>query len=169
MLLPQVTSAPTDFDFFIGHWNVSHQRLKTRLNRPVSATDWEHFQGVCITQKTLGGFGNIDDNILELPSGSYRAMTVRSYDVVQGTWSIWWLDARSPHNLDTPVIGRFVNGALPTTGIFLADDTWQDQPIKVRFLWTIPANDCPRWEQAFSPDGGNTWETNWIMNFTRHQ
>jgi NIPSNAP len=25
----------------------------------------------------------------------------------------------------------------------------------------------PRWEQAFSVDGGKTWETNWIMDFTR--
>ncbi|TJV23098.1 MAG: DUF1579 domain-containing protein, partial [Mesorhizobium sp.] len=23
------------------------------------------------------------------------------------------------------------------------------------------------WEQAFSPDGGKTWETNWIMDFAR--
>ena len=25
----------------------------------------------------------------------------------------------------------------------------------------------PRWEQAFSEDGGKTWETNWIADFTR--
>ena len=24
----------------------------------------------------------------------------------------------------------------------------------------------PRWEQAFSDDGGLTWETNWVMEFT---
>ncbi len=162
MSLPQATSAPTDFDFFIGHWNVSHQRLKNRL---VGATDWEHFPGVCVAQKTLGGFGNIDDNTLELPSGSYRAMTVRSYDVAQGTWSIWWLDGRSPHSLDTPVVGQFSHNV----GTFLANDTWQNRPLKVRFLWTIPAHDSPRWEQAFSLDDGNTWETNWIMNFTRQK
>jgi hypothetical protein len=25
----------------------------------------------------------------------------------------------------------------------------------------------PRWEQAFSTNVGVTWETNWIMEFTR--
>jgi hypothetical protein len=25
----------------------------------------------------------------------------------------------------------------------------------------------PRWEQAFSEDGGETWETNWVMDFAR--
>lgn len=39
----------------------------------------------------------------------------------------------------------------------------------VRFEWTRPHSDAPRWEQAFSPDGGRTWETNWVMNFTRQQ
>jgi hypothetical protein len=24
-----------------------------------------------------------------------------------------------------------------------------------------------RWEQAFSPDGGRTWETNYVMEHTR--
>ena len=24
-----------------------------------------------------------------------------------------------------------------------------------------------RWEQAFSADGGATWEVNWVMEFTR--
>ncbi len=36
-----------------------------------------------------------------------------------------------------------------------------------RFLWLyIKPNSC-RWEQAFSADGGKTWETNWIMDFQR--
>jgi hypothetical protein len=61
------------------------------------------------------------------------------------------------------VRGRFHGGV----GTFYADDTFKDKPIRVRFLWSgIQANTC-RWEQAFSPDGGATWETNWIMEFTR--
>jgi hypothetical protein len=33
--------------------------------------------------------------------------------------------------------------------------------------WTSAGPDAARWEQAFSADGGKTWETNWIMDFTR--
>jgi hypothetical protein len=153
-------TAPTDFDFFMGSWRVAHRRLKERL---AGCSEWETFSGVCLVKKILGGFGNVDDNILELPTGTYRAATVRSYDAKLDRWSIWWLDSRSPGSLDVPVVGHFKAGV----GTFFADDTFQGKPVRVRFLWTVPRPDCPRWEQAFSPDAGATWETNWVMEFTR--
>ena len=39
-------------------------------------------------------------------------------------------------------------------------------PIRVRFIWSGVTTPTPRWEQAFSDDGGETWETNWVMDFT---
>lgn len=153
-------STPSDFDFFIGDWDVAHERLKERL---VGSTQWEHFSGRTTTRKVLGGFGNMDDNELQLPGDPYRAVTLRSFDPKTGTWSIWWLDGRRPGSLDVPMVGRFDNGV----GTFLATDTHNGQAIRVRFLWSMPAPDAPQWEQAFSADDGQTWETNWIMRFTR--
>ena len=115
------------------------------------------------SRKILGGFGNIDDNYLEIPTGAYHAVTLRSFDVAKKQWAIWWLDGRSPWNLDTPVLGAFAG----TVGTFYADDTMDEKPIRVRFIWTVAAPDQPRWEQAFSTDGGVTWETNWTMKFKR--
>lgn len=158
--LPLAPGGPTDFDFLLGSWAVRHRRLKARL---AGSTEWEQFAGSCVMHKILGGFGNVDDNILDLPAGAYRAATVRSYDRRSGTWSIWWLDARAPGALDVPVVGGFKDGR----GTFLADDLLDGLPTRVRFLWTLPAPERPRWEQAFSPDGGVTWETNWIMDFRR--
>jgi hypothetical protein len=152
--------APKDFDFFMGSWKVRHRRLKERL---IGCSEWESFSGFCVVQKTLGGFGNVDDNVVEIPSGTYRAATIRSFDAQQGTWSIWWLDGRNPGSLDVPVVGRFADGV----GTFLAGDVLNGRPIQVRFEWTCPQADAPRWEQAFSADAGETWETNWIMDFTR--
>lgn len=162
MTIPLDPKAPKDFDFFIGSWKVAHRRLKERL---AGCSEWESFAGVCVAQHTLGGFGNFDDNILEIPAGTYRAVTIRSFDPKLGTWSIWWLDGRSPGSLEVPVVGRFANGV----GTFLAEDTLNGKPIRVRFSWTRPHPDSPRWEQAFSPDAGATWETNWVMEFTRQQ
>ncbi len=150
----------TDFDFFIGEWKVSHRRLKHRL---AGCEDWETFTGATSVQKILGGFGNIDDNLVDLPGDPYRAVSLRSFDAAAGTWSIWWLDGRHPHRLDTPVVGRFEKG----TGTFLAADHLNGRPIRVRFLWTRTDTDAPRWEQAFSADGSETWETNWYMDFER--
>lgn len=157
-----MTHDPThDFDFFFGSWKVHHTQLKKRL---AGSTEWIPFEGACTAQPILGGAGNMDDNVIEKPDGTYRAATFRAYDPKTQTWSIWWLDGRAPHNpVDPPMIGSFSDGV----GTFFADETFEGQPIKVRFLWSaITATSC-RWEQAFSADGGQTWETNWIMENTR--
>jgi hypothetical protein len=111
----------------------------------------------------LDGAANVDDNVLDLPAGPVRAMSIRSFDRATGTWSIWWLDGGNPKVLETPMVGSFVDGV----GTFLADDTFDGRPIRARFLWTRMETGSPRWEQAYSVDGGATWETNWIMDFTR--
>jgi hypothetical protein len=149
-----------DFDFLTGDWQVSHHRLKERL---AGSTQWEDFGGSASVRKILGGQGNMDDNVIELPAGTYRAVTLRSFDPTSGQWAIWWLDARNPHHLDPPMRGAFVDGV----GTFFADDTYIGKPIRVRFIWSdITPTSC-RWQQAFSPDAGQTWETNWIMDFKR--
>lgn len=155
-----MTAVPNDFDFELGEWQVSHRRLRERL---VGCTDWQSFTGTADVRPILGGYGNIEDNRIEFPEGGYRAIALRSFDAASGTWAIWWLDARFPHQLDTPVTGRFEGD----TGTFLARDSLRGLPILVRFRWIRGNRDQPRWEQAFSPDDGATWETNWEMQFRR--
>ena len=149
-----------DFDFLFGTWRVRHRRLVERLAR---SDEWQEFEGTCTAWPILGGAGNLDDNVLELPGGTYRAISLRTYDPVADRWSIWWLDGRSPERLDPPVVGGFENGI----GTFLAPDTFDGRPILVRFLWSIQSGDAIRWEQAFSEDDGATWEVNWVMESTR--
>jgi hypothetical protein len=149
-----------DFDFLTGRWHVQHQRLRERL---AGCTEWDEFDGSCSAQPILGGQGNLDDNVLNLPAGSYRAVSVRAFDASTRQWAIWWLDARHPHRIDAPVVGSFEGGV----GTFYADDTFDGRPIVVRYRWTDTLTTAPRWDQAFSPDGGKTWETNWRMVFAR--
>jgi hypothetical protein len=160
MSLPSTSHSENDFDFFIGHWQVAHHRLQERL---VDCKVWVDFEGTTHVQKILGGMGNMDDNMLQLPDGPYFAVTLRTFDAYKQQWSIWWLDGRYPGQLDVPMVGRFVNGV----GTFYADDNFNGKPIRVRFLWTQRSADQPRWEQAFSADAGASWETNWVMDFTR--
>ena len=147
-----------DFDFLIGKWRVHHSRLKERL---AHNDDWEQFEGTSSVQKILGGLGNMDDNVIESPSGTYCAATIRTYDPAKQIWTIWWIDSRNSAQLDPPVAGRFANGA----GTFYADDQFKGKPIRIRYLWNaLPA---PHWEQSFSDDGGMTWELNWVAVDTR--
>ena len=156
----RMIDAPDDFDFFMGDWRVHHRRLKDWLT---GCREWVEFEGTTMVQKTLGGFGNMDDNILDLPGGAYRALTVRMFYPKAANWSIWWFDARHPGHLDPPVVGTFQDGV----GTFYADDTFKGKPIRMRFIWSRTNTASPHWEQAFSPDGGKSWETNWTMDFSR--
>lgn len=149
-----------DFDFEIGSWRVTHRRLKERL---VDCVDWEEFAGTATMRTVLGGGGNIEDNVLEFPGGTCRAIAVRAFDPASRSWAIWWLASAEPHRMDVPVIGRFERGV----GSFYADDVLRGQPVRVRFLWLRTGTDGPRWEQAMSADGGASWETNWTMDFAR--
>jgi hypothetical protein len=156
----QTAAGIDDWTFLYGRWRVHHRRLVARL---AGSDEWQEFEGTSELWPLLGGAGNVDDNVLELPGGTYRAASLRSFDPEAGTWSIWWLDGRNPRVLDVPVVGRFVDGV----GRFEADDTFEGRPIRVRFLWTRTDTPTPRWEQAFSEDGGRSWETNWQMDFER--
>jgi len=154
------SDAVHDFDFYMGDWRVHHRRLKERL---AGKDEWQEFEGTSRAWPILDGAGNIDDNVLELPAGTYWAISLRTFDPETGTWSIWWLDGRHPGRLDPPVVGGFTDGI----GTFIAEDTFEGRPILVRFLWSDITERACRWEQAFSPDGGSTWEVNWIMESTR--
>jgi len=149
-----------DFDIFAGRWRTHQRRLKRRL---AGSDEWQEFEGVQDLYLLMDGAANLTDNLFHLPEGPYRGTTLRAFDAKTRSWAIWWLDDRHPHRMDVPVIGRFENGS----GAFYADDVFEDKPIKVRFLWKNIEADSRRWEQAFSPDGGKTWETNWTADFFR--
>ncbi len=155
-----VTDHSHDFDFLVGRWRVHHRRLKERL---AGNHDWVEFEGSCEMQMTMGGAGTMDDNVIGLPSGAYRAMGIRGYDPKTQTWAIWWLDARNLHSIEPPVIGNFTDGV----GTFEGDDMFAGKPIRVRFTWSRITAHSAHWEQAFSPDAGKTWETNWVMDLAR--
>jgi hypothetical protein len=150
-----------DFDWLVGDWRVKHRRLKERL---ADSHEWVEFEGTCSMRQLMEGWGNVDDNFLDIPGGAYRAVGLRSYDPTSGQWAIWWLDGRNPFGeLDPPVKGRFENGV----GNFLANDTLRGKTVLVRFTWSQITPTSAHWEQAFSPDGGKTWEVNWTMEFKR--
>jgi hypothetical protein len=157
---PLPPSMLADFDFIIGDWNVRHRRLNQRL---CGCNDWTEFNGRSSTRKILEGFGNVEDNVLYFPDQVVHAAAFRSFDARSETWAIWWLDGRAPHHLDAPVVGGFTG----SVGRFFADDSLEGVPIKVRFIWNSNLGGNPTWEQAFSADGGVTWETNWTMEFSR--
>lgn len=149
----------TDFNFIIGNWKVRNRRLKQRLK---GSDSWEEFEGRAVARKIWGGAAHIDEYDAESPSGHIQGMTLRLYNPQSQQWSIYWAN-RANGVLDTPMIGGFKDGR----GEFYDQEMFEGRSIYVRFIWSNITADSARWEQAFSPDGGKTWETNWIMELTR--
>lgn len=146
-----------DFGFLHGRWRIDHYRLKERLT---GCEAWEEFSTRLECRPILGGAGNLDEG--EFPDGGYHAMSLRLYDRREHTWTIYWITSRSG-SIDPGVTGRFTDGV----GTFLGTDTHEGTPVQVRYTWSDITPTAARWAQAFSTDDGRTWETNWIMDFTR--
>ena len=96
------------------------------------------------------------------PEGRLRGLALRLYNPQSGQWSIHWSNSATG-TLDAPMIGEFRDGR----GEFYGQDRFEGLAILLRFIWTRTSADACRWEQAYSSDGGQSWETNWIMEFTR--
>jgi hypothetical protein len=148
-----------DFDFFMGRWKIHNRRLRERL---AGCTEWDEFEATVVARPILDGMGNEDDYRTDY-GGGYVGMSFRFFDPETGLWSIYWADSRYSGLLDPPVIGSFSGD----TGIFEGEDEFEGRPILVRYTWSRVTTPSPRWEQAFSEDGGKTWETNWVNDFSR--
>jgi len=146
-----------DFDFWMGSWKVRNRRLRKRLE---GSTEWDEFEATSTARPLLDGLGN-EDEFRTDHAGGFIGMSFRFFDPEQEQWAIYWADSRRPGLLDPPVVGSFSGDV----GIFEGPDTFEGRRILVRFIWSGVTTPTPRWEQAFSEDGGETWETNWIMDF----
>jgi hypothetical protein len=147
-----------DFDFWMGSWRIHNKRLRQRLE---GSTTWDEFEATAVARPLLGGVGNEDVFRTDF-AGGYTGMSLRFYDKSTGRWSIYWADSRRGV-LDPPVVGSFEGDRA----VFEGPDTFEGRPILVRFIWSRVTTPSPRWEQAFSEDGGKSWETNWVMDMTR--
>ena len=150
-------SSPHDFDFFHGEWEVAHRR-RTDFLDPDS--DWVEFPGTSWCRPLFDGAANIDE--IDMPYLGAKGLTLRLFDVEREEWSLNWSSSRSGR-LFPPVIGRFEGDR----GEFYGDDTHDGKDVRARFVWADVSPASAHWEQAFSVDGGETWVTNWTMDFSR--
>jgi hypothetical protein len=148
-----------DFDFEIGTW-------KTRLSRllhPLSGSKaWVDYEGTTVVRKVWSGRANLVELEVEGPSGHIEGLSLRLYDPQSRQWSLNFSSSRTGA-LSPPVIGEFRNGR----GEFYGQESIDGRAVYVRFIISDITPTSAHFEQAFSADGGRTWETNWIATDTR--
>ena len=148
-----------DFDWEIGTWKT---RLR-RLAKPLSGShEWLEYEGTSVVRAVLDGRANLVELKVEGPAGRIEGASLRLYAPQARQWSLNFANIRNGL-LTRPVLGGFRNGV----GEFYGQDDLDGRAILVRFVISEVTADSARFEQAYSDDGGRTWETNWIATDTR--
>ena len=147
------------FDFEIGSWNIHLSRLKDRL---AGSKTWVAFDGTSVTQPVWNGRADVEQFETDSRESHIEGMTLRLYNPQSRQWSIYWANS-ADGELGQPMIGEFKNGA----GEFYDQEMWKGRAVYVRFIWSKMGTKSPHFEQAFSEDGGKTWEVNWITDQVR--
>ncbi len=151
-----------DFDFLLGDWKAHVKRLPDRL---VGSTAWIEYDGISRTHPVLGSSANFEEFEVDSPAAKLhiKAQTLRLYNPDSRQWSIYGLDVDKGALGLPATIGQFTNGV----GELFDYEDWKGRMVLVRFQWTHMGHDHAHMEQAFSLDGGKTWEVNWICDLVR--
>ena len=148
-----------DFDFEIGTWKT---HLSRRLHPLTGSTTWVEYEGTSVVRKVWDGRANLVELEVGGPAGHIEGLSLRLYNPQSHQWSLNFANSKVG-TMSVPTVGEFKNGR----GEFYDQETINGRMMLVRNVWSdITANSC-HFEQAFSDDGGKTWEENWIADDTR--
>jgi hypothetical protein len=148
-----------DFDFEVGTWKTHVSRLAHPLT---GSTEWVEYDGTSVVHRLWNGRANLVELEIDGPAGHIEGLSLRLYDPQAHQWSIHFANSKGG-TLGLPTIGEFKNGR----GEFYDQEMFDGRAILVRNIWSDITTSSCRFEQAFSDDGGKTWEVNWIATDTR--
>lgn len=147
------------FDFEFGDWKC---HLSRRLKPLTGSNSWVEYDGISVVRPWWNGKANVGELRVDGPAGQIEGMTIRVYNRASHQWGISYASAAGG-SVGAPMFGGFKGGR----GEFYAQDTLNDRAIFVRFIFSDITAHSFQLEQAFSDDGGRSWEPNWIAKFTR--
>jgi hypothetical protein len=148
-----------DFDFEAGTWRTHISRL---LHPLTGSNTWAQYDGTSVVHKIWNGRANLLELEVTGPAGHIEALSLRVYNPTAHQWSLNFSNS-AVGTLGVPTVGEFHDGR----GEFYDQETIGDRVVWVRFLITDITPDSCRFEQAFSVDGGRSWEVNWLATDTR--
>ncbi|HEV2680096.1 MAG TPA: hypothetical protein VGV14_06325 [Rhodanobacter sp.] len=148
-----------DFDFEIGNWKTHVARLQHPLT---GSTVWLDYDGTSVIRRIWNGRANLIELEVDGSAGHLELLSLRLYDPQSRQWSLNVASSRGG-GMGVPAVGGFKSGR----GEFYDKETLDGRDILVRFVISQITADVYRFEQAFSADGGKTWEVNWIATDTR--
>ena len=158
------SGSAADFDFLMGIWRCHH---RYRVRRLADCNDWIEFDGTAPRARSWAASATPTRATSPCRATRYTGMSLRTWDPDTSRWSIHWLDSRRPGYSFRRSTAASRNGRRSVRHLLRRRRASRAAPIRVRLIWSRIAEQSARWEQAFSLDEGNNWETNWYMDFTR--
>ena len=149
-------SGQQDFDWEIGSWATKVRVLRNPLSG--KTPDWAEYQGTSLVRPLLDGRANFVELMVAGPAGKIEGGALRLYNPQSRQWSLNYASLRNGL-LTAPVFGGFDGRGK---GAFYGQDMMDGRAILVRFIISQVSKDEARFEQAYSADGGASWEANWI-------
>lgn len=154
-----VRDGARDFDFEIGTWRTELRLLVA----PLTGSDrWNEYEGTSVVRPVLDGRANLVELKVEGPAGRIEGLSLRLYDPEARQWSLHFSNIRTGQ-MSPAVVGGFRDGR----GEFYGQERIGGRVVLVRFVISDVTATSARFEQAFSDDGGQSWEANWIAVDTR--
>jgi hypothetical protein len=156
----QLRDGQHDFDFHFGTWKTHIRRLVHPLS---GSTTWVELDGTVTTRKVWDGRANLEELEAGNATTHFKGLTLFLYNPESHQWSQNFASINSGTLSQTPLIGEFKDGR----GELFDQETFNGRTILVRFVWSDITPDSHHVEQAFSDDGGKTWEPNFVATLTR--
>jgi hypothetical protein len=157
---PAAHDGQHDFDFEFGAWKARLSRLQHPLT---GSTSWVDYEGTSVVRKVWDGRANLGELEVTGTAGHVEGLTLRLYNPRTKQWNINWANGADGTLDRSTMYGSFKDGR----GEFFGEDNLEGRAILVRFVFANITPKSFRFEQAFSADGGRTWEVNWKATFTR--
>jgi len=148
-----------DFDFNFGSWRTHILRLQSPLT---GSKTWVEMNGTVVVRKVWDGRGQLEEIEADSSTGHFEGLTLFLYNPESHQWSQDFASSQDG-SLEAPLVGEFKDGR----GELISQQQFNGRTILVRGVWSEIKANSHRFEQAFSDDGGKTWEPNFVATLTR--
>ena len=149
-----------DVDFNLGKWHTSIRRYADPFSAP---SHFASLEGTVTVRPVWNGKALLEEIEADGPNGHWQGLTLFLYNPQSGQWSQNYANAAQGHFEAAATIGEQRGRDIE----LYSTDTAGGRAILVKGLWSEIEPDSHRYTEAYSDDGGRTWQTAFDARLTR--
>ncbi|MBT8398546.1 MAG: hypothetical protein HKO65_05000 [Gemmatimonadetes bacterium] len=149
------------FDFWMGEWDVLNR------NRPAEDVRWyDTGTATARVYPVVAGCGLVEHWRGNAYGEFVVGFSLRAFNPQRGQWDLILLWPNSGQ----PRFGELYGGFRHSRGEFFSQNITESGDTAItRFTFSDITPNTLRWQDGISTDGGRTWDSSWIMEFSRRE